>query len=104
MGRVAGAMIGITYGPAAACLPEIFAARYRYTGAGLGYNLAGVLGGAIPIIIAPEIADAWGSDAVGYYLAGLAVLSAACVVALAETKDRDMNVSAVPERELVATC
>lgn len=37
-------VMGIPYGPGAAYLPEIFHARYRYTGAGMGYNLAGILG------------------------------------------------------------
>ncbi len=98
-------VVGVCYGPAAAFLPEIFDTRYRYTAAGLGYNLAGILGGAVPIIIAPEILDAWGSDAIGYYLAGLAALSTACVWALPETKDRDLADAVTPAREaeLVAT-
>lgn len=92
------AMVGTAFGPAASYLPEMFDTRYRYTGAGLGYNLAGVLGGAIPIVLAPEILDTWGSDAIGYYLAGLAVLSAACLLALPETKDVDIEAPPVPRR------
>ncbi len=86
--------VGISYGPAAAYLPELFETRYRYTGAGLGYNLAGVLGGAIPIVLAPEILDAWGSNGIGIYLAGLAVLSTACILALPETRDVDITAAA----------
>lgn len=84
-------MVGISYGPAAAYLPEIFETRCRYTAAGLGYNLAGILGGAVPIIIAAQILDAWGSFAIGIYLAGLAALSTACMWALPETKDVDIT-------------
>ena len=35
-----------SYGPMAAFVPEIFATRYRYSGAGLALNLAGLIGGA----------------------------------------------------------
>lgn len=41
-------IFAIAYGPAGSFLPELFTARHRYTGAGLGYSLAGVLGGAVP--------------------------------------------------------
>ncbi|MFE3290810.1 MFS transporter [Rhodococcus sp. NPDC059234] len=81
------AIFGIAYGPCGALLPEMFATRYRYTGAGLGYNLAGVLGGAIPPLIAAPLASAYGSFAIGLMLAGLAVLSFFCTKALVETKD-----------------
>ena len=49
-------IFGIAYGPAGALLPELFQARYRYTGAGLGYNLAGILGGALPPLAAAAMA------------------------------------------------
>ena len=88
-------MVGISYGPAAAYLPEMFDPRYRYTAAGLGYNLAGILGGAIPIIFAAEILKAYNSFAIGIYLAGLAVLSTCCLLALPETRDVDI---AAPDR------
>ncbi|WP_394855808.1 hypothetical protein [Rhodococcus opacus] len=37
-------LYGAAYGPTGALLPEMFRARFRYTGAGLSYNLAGILG------------------------------------------------------------
>nr|WP_247706744.1 MFS transporter [Streptomyces liliiviolaceus] len=45
---LSGALLcmGIIYGPAGAYLPELFATRVRYSGAGFSYNLGGVLGGA----------------------------------------------------------
>ncbi|MFF3227004.1 MFS transporter [Nocardia suismassiliense] len=82
------AIFGVAYGPCGALLPEMFQTRYRYTGAGLGYNLAGVLGGAIPPLIATPLASAYGSNAIGYMMAGLALLSFFCTKALVETKDR----------------
>lgn len=51
-------VLGIPYGPAAAYLPEFFHTRYRYTGAGMSYNLAGILGGALPLLVAPPLAQA----------------------------------------------
>ncbi|MFD4429722.1 MFS transporter [Nocardia sp. NPDC058497] len=82
------AIFGIAYGPCGALLPEMFQTRYRYTGAGLGYNLAGVLGGAIPPLIAAPLSAAYGSIAIGVMLAALAVLSFVCTKALVETKDQ----------------
>jgi metabolite-proton symporter len=81
------AIFGVAYGPCGALLPEMFQTRYRYTGAGLGYNLAGVLGGAVPPLIAAPLASAYGSAAIGVMLAGLAVVSLVCTKALVETKD-----------------
>ncbi|WP_433292614.1 MFS transporter [Pseudonocardia sp. CA-142604] len=84
-------VVGIPYGPAAAYLPEIFAARYRYTGAGMGYNLAGIVGGAIPLIVAPPLTAAFGGIGVGIYLAALGLLSVLCVLVLPETKDEVLD-------------
>jgi MFS family permease len=85
------AVVGIPYGPAAAYLPEIFKAHYRYTGAGMGYNLAGILGGAVPLIVAPPLTAAYGGIGVGFYLSALGLLSLLCVLALPETKDEVLD-------------
>ncbi|SDI32451.1 metabolite-proton symporter [Rhodococcus triatomae] len=82
------AIFGIAYGPCGALLPEMFHTRYRYTGAGLGYNLAGVLGGAIPPLLAAPLAASYGSIAIGIMLALLGVLSFVCTRALVETSQR----------------
>ena len=81
------AVVGLAYGPMAAYLPEMFSTRYRYTAAGIGYNLAGILGGALPLIVAPRLTAAYGGIGVGVYMAALALLSVLCVLALKETKD-----------------
>jgi MFS family permease len=39
------------YGPQAAFISELFPTRVRYSGASLGYQIAGVLGGALAPII-----------------------------------------------------
>jgi MFS family permease len=81
---------GLAYGPTGAFLPETFPTRYRYTGAGLSYNLAGIVGGVLPPLVAAPLAAAFGSLAVGIPLCALALLSLFCAKALIETKDRDL--------------
>lgn len=81
----------VGYGPVGAFLPETFPTRYRYTGAGVSYNLAGIVGGAIPPLVAAPLAAAFGSFAIGILLCGLALLSLVCTNALPETKDRDLR-------------
>ncbi|WP_081655437.1 MFS transporter [Amycolatopsis orientalis] len=83
-------VVGIAYGPVGALLPELFAARYRYTGAGLAYNLAGVVGGAVTPLFATQLVVAYGSTALGGFLCGLALLSTLCTLALRDTRDLDM--------------
>jgi MFS family permease len=82
---------GLAYGPAGAFLPETFPTRYRYTGAGLSYNLAGIVGGALAPLVAVPLAAAFGSFAIGILLCALALLSLFCANALLETKDRDLR-------------
>jgi MFS family permease len=85
------AVVGLSYGPAAAYLPEIFSTRYRCTAAGIGYNLAGILGGALPLIVAPRLTAAFGGIGVGVYMAALGLLGVVCVLALKETKDVELR-------------
>ncbi len=66
--------MGFVYGPLGAWLPELFPARVRYTGASICFNAAGILGGALAPNIALKLSDK-GLEYVGYYLAGIAVLS-----------------------------
>ncbi|WP_433502674.1 MFS transporter [Pseudonocardia halophobica] len=85
------AIFGIAYGPVGAYLPEMFQTRYRYTGAGMGYNLGGVLGGAVSPLVAAQLSSSFGSYAVGLMIAGFGLLSLICVVTLGETKNRRMQ-------------
>jgi MFS family permease len=83
------AIFGIMYGPVGAYLPELFATRFRYTGAGMAYNLAGVLGGAVPPVLAPILTARFGSIGIGVLLAVLAGLSIVATLILFETANRD---------------
>ncbi|MDT9591922.1 MFS transporter [Nocardioides zeae] len=76
-------IFGLAFGPVGAYLPELFETRFRYTGAGAGYNLGGVIGGAVPPLLAPGLTASYGSIAVGVMLALLAVVSIASTAALA---------------------
>ncbi|MGH3824019.1 MAG: MFS transporter, partial [Pseudonocardiaceae bacterium] len=84
-------LMGLAYGPVGAFLPETFPTRYRYTGAGTSYNLAGVVGGAMPPLVAAPLAAAFGGIAVGALLCALALLSLFCTKVLAETKNHDLH-------------
>ena len=80
------AVAASSYGPMAAFIPEIFGTRYGYSGAGLSLNLAGLVGGAVPTIIAAPLQSTWGVAAVGAMMAAVVLISLACTAALPETK------------------
>ena len=56
------------------------------------YNLAGIVGGSIPPLIAAPLAAAFGSFSIGIMLCALWLLSLLCARSLVETKDRDLLV------------
>jgi MFS family permease len=84
-------IFAIAYGPAGALLPELFETRYRYTGAGMGYNLAGVVGGGIVPIVAAQLAGTSGAWSIGVFLAGIGVFSVICTLALPNSEKRGME-------------
>ena len=86
------AVAGTAYGPMAAFIPEIFGTRYRYSGAGLSLNLAGLVGGAVPTIIAAPLLATWGVPAIGTMMAAMVLVSLLCTVLLPETKGTAMSV------------
>ncbi|MEU6697460.1 MFS transporter [Pseudonocardia sp. NPDC046786] len=78
-------VVGIAYGPIGAQLPELFPTRFRYTGAGIAYNLAGVLGGGVVPLVAAAVVPLYGSLAIGLLLASVSLLSLGCTLALPHT-------------------
>jgi len=78
--------IGLAYGPLGAYLPELFATRFRYTGAGLAYNFGTVLGGALTPIIASHLIERYGAYSVGIYTAALCAISLVCLALSQETR------------------
>ncbi|OLP02463.1 MFS transporter [Mycolicibacterium porcinum] len=84
-------IFGLSYGPIGSFLPEIFATRYRYTGAGIAFNLAGIVGGAIPPLVAGVLVATLGSWAVGAMMAAFVVVSIVSTVLLPETKGTELD-------------
>jgi MFS family permease len=70
-------VMGFVYGPLGAFLPGLFPARVRYTGASVTFNLGGIIGGGLTPVIGQALASTQGIGAVGLYLAGAALVSAA---------------------------
>jgi metabolite-proton symporter len=79
------AIAGIGSGPTGAFIPELFATRYRYSGSALAINLAGVVGGALPPLMAGTLLATYGSWSIGLMLAALALASLVCTYLLPET-------------------
>lgn len=90
---LSGALLcmGIIYGPAGAYMPELFGTRMRYSGAGFSYNLGGVLGGAAAPLIVTALAEAYSPSVGGWFMSAMALLSLVCVLALPETRERDLD-------------
>jgi MFS family permease len=75
---MAGLSHGIMFGPIGAFIAELFHTRNRFTGASLGYQLAGTFGGGFaPIIASSLLLSAGGPPNVGYVLV---FVFAACLV------------------------
>jgi metabolite-proton symporter len=81
-------ILGVSYGPIASFIPEAFQTRFRYTGAGLAFNLAGILGGAVPPLVAGALLTSFGSWAIGLMIALLVGISFLSTYALPETKGK----------------
>ena len=57
------------YGPQASFIAEMFPTKVRYTGASMGYQLAGILGGALAPIISVALIDRYDTSlAVSFYV------------------------------------
>jgi len=74
------------YGPQAALIAESFDSDVRYTGAGLGYQLASVIaGGPAPLIAAALLQFYGNSTTISLYIIVCAAISMAALVALPRT-------------------
>jgi len=81
-------IMGATYAPMAALLPELFPTRVRYTGAGMAYNLGGILGASLAPYIAQELVLHGGIAWVGGYISIAAAISLLAVFLMKETRDK----------------
>ncbi|MEF2252334.1 MFS transporter [Ralstonia solanacearum] len=80
-------LMGVTFAPMGALLPELFPTHVRYTGAGVSYNLGGILGASIAPYIAQVLVAQGGLAWVGAYVSAAAAVSLAGVLCMRETRD-----------------
>jgi MFS family permease len=80
------------YGPQASFIAEMFPTAVRYTGASMGYQLAGIFGGALAPIIATALLDRFESSVyVSIYVAVVLALAVLCVLVAKETARADID-------------
>ena len=85
------ALMGTAFGPIGAFLPELFAANVPYSGSGIGYNLAAIVGAAFVPTIATWLSHHWGVHSVGLYLGVMALCCLIAVLSCKETKNVDFT-------------
>lgn len=82
-------VMGTLYGPVGAVLPELFPTKVRYSGAGITYNLAAVVGAAVAPTITTWLIATFGLHYAGMYMFVLAVVSVVAWALTPETKNVD---------------
>jgi metabolite-proton symporter len=83
-------LMGATFAPMGALLPELFPTAVRYTGAGAAYNLGGILGASLAPFIAQKLVLMGGLAWVGGYISVAAAISMMAVLMLHETRDGEL--------------
>ncbi len=78
-------VMGLTFAPLGALLPELFPARLRYTGASSAYNLGGILGASLAPYVAQLLLERGGLAWVGYYIVVAAAISFLSLLSMKET-------------------
>jgi len=80
------------YGPQAALIAESFTPRLRYSGAGLGYQLASVVaGGPAPFIAAALLAAFHSGYAIAFYILGCGIVSIIATSLLTDHTNKDIS-------------
>ncbi|HAP88767.1 MAG TPA: MFS transporter [Arthrobacter bacterium] len=84
-------LMGLTFGPMGAILPELFPTNVRYTGSAISYNVSSILGAAVAPFVAVWLWEmAKGSPVlVGVYLTVMSVLTLFALFVSKETRDLD---------------
>lgn len=86
-------LMGLTFGPMGAILPELFPTNVRYTGSAISYNVSSILGAAVAPFIAVWLWEmAKGSPVlVGVYLSVMSLLTLIALFVSKETKNVDFE-------------
>jgi len=84
-------LMGLTFGPMGALLPELFPTNVRYTGSAISYNVASILGAAVAPFIAVALWGAAGGSPVlvGVYLSSMGAITLVALLLSKETRDVD---------------
>lgn len=85
------ALMGLTFGPMSAILPELFPTNVRYTGSGISYNVSSILGAALTPFAAVWLAKNYGVGHVGLYLSAMSALTFIAIWLSGETRDASMD-------------
>ena len=89
---VAMFIVAAMFSPLASFIPEMFPTKVRCTGSSIGFQLAGIFGGApAPLIVVPLVAAFGSSLPVSIYLALALALIVGCVLAAPETAHEDLK-------------
>jgi MFS family permease len=88
------------YGPQAAFIAELFSTKLRYSGASMGYQIAGVLGGGIAPLVSIALVSAFGTAfAVSSYVLAMVVLTLVALAVAPETARIDLHDEPAPARD-----
>lgn len=83
-------LMGVTFAPMGALLPELFPTHVRYTGASAAYNLGGIVGASAAPFFAQKLVSMGGLSWVGGYVSAAAVISLIAVLCLKETRNTEL--------------
>ena len=83
-------VMGAGFAPMGALLPELFPVAVRYSGAGMAYQLGGILGASLAPYISQLLVTRGGLSWVGGYLSLTALMSLLAILALQETRDQQL--------------
>jgi metabolite-proton symporter len=84
-------LMGATFAPMGALLPELFPTNVRYTGSGVAYNLGGILGASVAPYIAQLLAAQGGLRWVGAYVSVAAAVGLVGMMCMRETRDVSLS-------------
>ena len=84
-------LTGLVYGPMSAVLPELFPTNVRYSGSGVSFNIASMLGAAVAPFVATWLTVRYGVGHVGLYLVAMALLSLGAQWLMPETRTTSLD-------------
>lgn len=81
-------LMGATFAPMGALLPELFPVAVRYSGAGMAYSMGGILGASFAPYISQLLVVRGGLVWVGWYMSATAAVSVLALWRIGETRNR----------------